>query len=148
MLFLDGPNRKLIYPHGVKLLRDRLRGDSFDLVHAHHGYVGAVALTQRRVPTVLTLHGSDLLGALDIAGKLSWGARLSAMGVARVAAFADEVIVLTRQMANRLRRGSHVIPHEVDVSLFAPVDRGEARRTLIDAAGFDDCRSGQDIVGP
>ena len=41
------------------MLRRTLRNGRFDLVHAHYGLTGMVALAQRSVPTVVTFHGSD-----------------------------------------------------------------------------------------
>src|SRR4051794_26998241 len=56
ILLLEGRIRKLIYPKGVLELRRCLANSSIDLVHAHYGYVGIVARTQRKVPLVVTYH--------------------------------------------------------------------------------------------
>ena len=131
LLVLQGHWRKLIYLKGVPQLRSRLRDQQFDLVHAHYSYVGIVARTQWRVPIVLTYHGSDLQGTPDSDGRYPLSERIIAAGGRSFAEFVDAVIVQNDEMARRLRRNDvHVIPHEVDLSLFAPVDRDQARAEL------------------
>jgi glycosyltransferase involved in cell wall biosynthesis len=90
---------------------------SYDVVHAHYGLTAPFALAQPRRPVVLTLWGSDLMGDF---GWLS----------ERCAARADEVVVMSREMADRLDRDVTVIPHGVDADLFRPMDRTAARRDV------------------
>ena len=131
LLVLQGRWRKFIYLKGVPQLRSRLRAQQFDLVHAHYSFVGVVARTQWRVPIVLTYHGSDLQGTPDSDGRYPLSERLVAAGGRAFAECVDAVIVQNDAMARRLRRGDvHVIPHEVDLNLFAPVDRARARAEL------------------
>lgn len=129
---LDGRSRKLMYARAVPKLRRRLAEDPVDLVHAHYSYVGFVARTQRRVPVVLTFHGTDLLGAVDVRGHTSTWSRVAAAGGRVLAGRVDAVIVQSDQMAQRLRgvANVHVIPCEVDLEMFRPYDRAEARQVL------------------
>ena len=129
VLFLDGPRRKLICK-GMVDLRRRIRANPPDLVHAHHGYVGAMAITQRRVPVVITYHGSDVLGAPDAQGNVSLLRRDRRL--TRSAAHgAREVIVQSDQMARLVPgRSVHTIPHEVDLETFRPMPRETAREAL------------------
>lgn len=60
VLFLDGRSSALNYLRGVRELRKTMARNRFDVVHAHHGLAGAVAVTQSQVPVVITFHGSDL----------------------------------------------------------------------------------------
>src|SRR5687768_11062660 len=66
LLVLAGRWRKLIYPKGVIQLRQRLANHAIDLVHAHYSYTGIVARTQWQVPMVVTYHGDDLLGTVNV----------------------------------------------------------------------------------
>ncbi len=129
---LTGRNSKLAYLQSMPVLRRRLADEHFDLVHAHYGYVGIVARTQFRVPVVLTFHGSDLMGGIDETGRATLFSRVAAGVGKRVAQGIDAVIVQTEEMARLLPRhpNVHVIPHEIDLELFRPVDREEARRQL------------------
>jgi glycosyltransferase involved in cell wall biosynthesis len=131
VLVLDGPNRKLIYPKGVAQLRRRIAAEPPDLVHAHYSYVGVVGRTQRRVPLVLTYHGDDILGTVDVTGRTTTVSRAISAGGAVLGELVDAVIVQSDQMAARFRRKDvHIIPHEVDLRTFHPTDRAQARAEL------------------
>jgi teichuronic acid biosynthesis glycosyltransferase TuaC len=131
VLVLKGSNRKLIYPKGVLQLRNLLRWGSFDLVHAHYGFVGMVARTQWKVPVVVTYHGDDLLGTVKEDGKKArWSSFVVATGK-KLAQHVDAAIVQTLEMASKLTKSNvFVIPHEVDFSVFYPTERLQARAML------------------
>jgi teichuronic acid biosynthesis glycosyltransferase TuaC len=129
VLVLEGRCRKLVYPKGIVQLRRRLLGAA--LVHAHYAYVGAVARTQWQVPVVLTYHGDDALGTVTERGTVSARSRIIAAGCRGLARYCDAVIVQSKQMASRFKRGNvHVLPHEVDLGTFEPTDMRQARGQL------------------
>ena len=79
-----------------------LAGDRFDLVHAHYGLTGAVALTQRRAPVVTTFWGSDTF--------VPWQRRVSYV-VARLTV----PLFVSAQGRARLRRpDAAIVPSAVD----------------------------------
>lgn len=128
---LQGRNRKLMYPKAIFELRQWLNKTSYDLIHTHYGYVGIVGRTQFRCPVVMTFHGSDILGGINQQGKRTFFSHFEVLSSKIVGALADAVIVQTRQMANQFRRKDvHVISHEVNLDLFHPIDREQARQTL------------------
>lgn len=100
------------YAHAVAAAR----GD-YDLVHASYGLTAPPALIQPFHPVVLSLWGSDLMGGLGAMTR-QW------------ARFADEVVVMSGEMADELSRDSHLIPHGVDLLKFQPGSRSDARREL------------------
>jgi teichuronic acid biosynthesis glycosyltransferase TuaC len=129
VMVLEGRFRKLIYPTGALQLQKRIAG--FDLVHAHYGYVGVVARTQWKVPVIVTYHGSDLLGGINEQGKRTIFGRMEAAVSWTLGHLVDAIIVQSAQMARRFRRRRvFVIPHEVDLEVFQPAARDEARRIL------------------
>jgi hypothetical protein len=93
VLVFDGRPRKLAYLKGLWRLHRRLAQDSFDLVHAHYGYVGMVARTQWAVPLVVTYHGDDLMGTVGPDGKLTGLSRLTMAASQSLGRIADAVIV-------------------------------------------------------
>lgn len=96
-----------------------VRGD-FDLVHANYGLVGPFALAQPRRPVVLTLWGSEVMGAARWLDAVSgWAARL-----------ADAVVVPTQSVADNVDCEHHLVPFGVDTQLFRPIPQSEARRRL------------------
>jgi teichuronic acid biosynthesis glycosyltransferase TuaC len=131
ILVLKDRYRKLIYPKAIVQLRRRLANSSVDLVHAHYGFVGMVARTQWKVPIVVTYHGSDILGWINSRGERErLGALIAGMGRV-LARCVDAAIVQSDEMAGKLHRSNaYVIPHEVDLKVFQPTEREQARTKL------------------
>src|SRR5437016_3783014 len=61
VLFIDGRRGTSNYVRAFGQLRAAMRGARFDVVLGHYGLAGAVAVSQRRVPVVITFHGGDVL---------------------------------------------------------------------------------------
>jgi len=131
LLVMRGRIRKWLYPKAIFQLRKRLQQDSFDLVHAHFGYVGIVARTQWKVPVVVTYHGDDLLGTVNERGRKERWSLLAAAACKKLARHVDAAIVQSQEMAKQLKRANvFVIPHEVDYEMFKPTQRSAARAVL------------------
>ena len=90
---------------------------AYDLVHANYGLSAPPAVVQWFHPTVVSLWGSDLLGTYGPVGRLS--ARL-----------ADEVIVMSPEMAAELGGECHVIAHGIDRDRFRPEPQAACREAL------------------
>lgn len=91
--------------------------DDYDLVHANYGLTAPAAIGQPRLPVVVSLWGSDLMGRLHWVSE--WCAK-----------HADATIVMSEEMQTELPTDSHVIPHGVDLSLFEPIPQRRARATV------------------
>ena len=119
VMAFDARHDTAVYARAVRAVRDAVRRNRVDLVHAHYGLTGAVALSQRRVPVIVTFHGSD-------AGLVRWQAAISWF----VARGATPVFV-NDDAARRLGRPrAAVICAGVDMKLFRPHDRAACRRAL------------------
>ena len=117
ILHFRGYRSKLEYIKAAIEVRRRTRAAHYDVVHAHYGVTGTAALFRRATPLVVTLHGSDAL--------LGWVEPLISRCVCR---FADATIVVSRKMAAKIP--GEIIPCGVDLSVFAPQERAEARNRL------------------
>jgi teichuronic acid biosynthesis glycosyltransferase TuaC len=132
LLIVGERSRKLMYPKAALELRRRLADSSIDLVHAHYSYVGIVARTQWKVPVVVSYCGDDLLGTMNGRGRQTLFGRMAVIAGRALSRQVDGVIVKSRGMAKALgrKKGVYVIPHEIDLELFQPLDGEEARRLL------------------
>jgi glycosyltransferase involved in cell wall biosynthesis len=118
VLPVAGQSSRLNYARAVLELRSKLRSDRFDLIHAHYGLAGAVAVLQHQVPLITTFHGSDTYIRWQRA--VSW-----------VVARRGEPIFVSRDRARALGLpNALVIPSGVDIERFVPIPQGEARRAL------------------
>lgn len=116
VMFVDGRRHPVNYLRAVGRLRRMIRRTSPDVVHAHYGLAGAVAVTQRAIPTVITFHTGDL----ELA---RWQRTVSRQAYRR----ASENICVSRRAMTQLPGPAHHLTCGVDVDLFTPRDRASAR---------------------
>jgi glycosyltransferase involved in cell wall biosynthesis len=115
----DGRRDWRAYISAIRTVRKLARTGNFDLIHAHYGLTGAVALCQRSLPVVTTFHGSD-------SGQIAWQ-----RGVSWVVARRSSPIFVGIENARRLGFvDAPVVPSGVDTTLFRPRDRADARAAL------------------
>jgi teichuronic acid biosynthesis glycosyltransferase TuaC len=107
------------YLRAAKEIRRVVADNGFDLVHAHYGLTGAVALAQTALPIVTTFHGAET-GYVPWQGRVSWF----------VARRTYPVFVSDEGRQDLGRSDAPIIPAGVDTSLFTPHDREESRRAL------------------
>ncbi len=131
VLFIDGRRSKWDYLRAVGELRRKLRSCSYDLIHAHFGSSGWVARLQGRVPVVVSFMGDDVLGRFTRTGRITLYGRFLRLTSSVLARLVSSVIVKSLEMRAQLRLDrAHVIPNGVDLGIFRPMDREEARRAL------------------
>lgn len=89
----------------------------YDLIHANYGLTAPHAICQPNLPVVLSLWGTDLFGKYGRVSRFC-------------ARWADEVVVMSPDMAAALGRESHVIPHGIDLERFRPEPAAPARERV------------------
>ena len=103
----------------------------YDLVHAHYGFCGWVARAQFSCPVVVSFMGSDLLGPRDPEGRVRLKGKVEVWSNRLLARLVDRVIVKSREMAERISTVTvDIVPNGVDLTMFRPMDKKEARRQL------------------
>jgi hypothetical protein len=127
--FRGGGNPMRYLRHRGQVAR-RLRETRYDLVHAQWGQSALLALP-KRLPLVVTFRGSDLVGFPGPSGRYSMQGRILRRASRMVARIADEVILVSDSLARYLpSRPYALIPSGLDLGLFRPMPRDEARRAL------------------
>lgn len=122
------------YPRAIGRVGQLARSGKFDLIHAHYGLSGFVASFQP-LPFVVSFCGDDLLGTPAVGGGITARSRL-ARSLSRYAATrASAIICKSAELRAALPRArdrsrARVIPNGVDLRLFRPGDRLDARRKL------------------
>ena len=128
-----GGRRPLRYLAAWARLRRRLvwGGKRYDLVHAQFGQSGLLALPTR-LPLVVTFRGDDLFGILGQDGRPTPAGRLLQWLSRRVARRADAAILVSAHLKQYLSDSGpvHIVPSGLDLELFRPIPRAEARQHL------------------
>jgi glycosyltransferase involved in cell wall biosynthesis len=111
-------------------LRAKIKACQPDLLHVHYGGVMAdvVTRTVRDRPTIVTFHGSDLLGQPYERPLRRFLACYGVFASRRAARRCDGIVIVAEHLRRMLPREERdwkvrVIPCGIDMSLFAPRDR-------------------------
>jgi glycosyltransferase involved in cell wall biosynthesis len=111
-------------------IRRAVSSGRYDLVHAHYGLTGVSCLLQAQ-PLIVTLHGSDIYGSVDIDGRKTLKGYIEWLTSRLAARRADVVIAVSARMATLIPWAKPVVvPVGIDTELFQPMDRAEARSQL------------------
>ncbi|MCE3296644.1 MAG: glycosyl transferase group 1 [Crocinitomicaceae bacterium] len=107
------------YRKNIGRLKQKIALSKPDLIHAHYGLSGFLCIFQRKVPFVLSLHGSDI--------NIPWVRAFSKIAM-RFSAF--NIFVSEKLLHKSGGRKGAVIPCGIDMDTFYPQDRLEARRKM------------------
>lgn len=106
------------YLRYLPTVQRELRKREYDLVHANYGLTAPFAVTQRQLPVVLTLWGSDVIG-------------FDGMVTKTFARWADAVTVRSEEMRQLIGlETAHIIPSGIDLDVFRPIDQELARNRV------------------
>lgn len=109
----------------------KMKERNFDLVHAHFGQSGLLALFPKVYPLVVTFRGSDVEGILNSKSRYTLQGKILQVVSRYIAKRADECILVSSSMLHKLpKREYHIIPSGIDLELFKPGSKSEARKSL------------------
>jgi len=119
VFFVNGKKNKFNYIWAICRLWAWLLTHRYDLIHAHYVFSGIIARFQFLYPVVLTHHGLEVF--------TSWQ-RFPSRIITRLV---DRVILVSQEQKEKLAYDrADVIPCGIDLDLFSPMPRDEARRKL------------------
>jgi glycosyltransferase involved in cell wall biosynthesis len=108
------------YLKNISVLNKILSNDKYDLIHAHYGLSGVLAILQRICPVVVTYHGCDInRRVLKIFSKIS--IELSSFNI-----FVSEKLAIKAKIKERYC----VIPCGVNLNTFFYLDKDFCRRKM------------------
>lgn len=113
------------YLKNLPILREKIKSQQYDLIHAHYGFSGLLSSLQKMVPTIVTFHGSDI----NIRQNKNFSYIASKLSV--------ENIFVHPALPKKLkynRKRVYIIPCGVNLQTFYPIDRDQCRQQL----GFKD----------
>ena len=121
------------YRKAIPALRQKLNKEHYDIIHAHYGLCGFVALKANRgnIPLVLSLMGMDVMGSLEgsIKEKLTYTVvkKISRWSAKK----ADAVILKSENMLPFVSgQNNTVIPNGVNTSLFSQSQNSYSNSTV------------------
>ena len=119
------------YPAEWRRLRAAVRRLKPDVVHAQFGKFNALLAAFAGAPLVITFRGTDI----NHNTKYSPGRSFLGIAASQLAAFfADGIVCVSHEIRSKVWasawRPTIVLPTGVDLALFQPMDRAEARRRL------------------
>jgi len=121
-LFLIKGKGILGYLKNIKKLRNVLNSKNFDIIHAHNGPSGFIATFQRRVPVIITFHGSDInLRYLNVIS--SFAVLFSKWNIFVSQKLYDKIYLKTSARYS-------IIPCGINMDVFSPFDKTIARNKL------------------
>lgn len=136
VLYIPGYVGAREYLLGIGKLRQVLKTEKYDLVHAHYGYCGVVGRMQATVPLIISYCGDDLLGTPPRSGsrRYSRSSLVLASAFANLAYVSNATITKSEAMAAQLppsrRARNHIIPNGVELRTFKRIDKNQARGKL------------------
>ncbi len=115
----------------ILTLRNFLKANRFDIIHAHYGLSGIVALLARRKEKlIVSFMGDDLVGSNKENGEITFRSKvLASINIFLSKKFYNRCIVKSKEMLEKIKSNPNVqlIPNGVDMELFQEIERKKAR---------------------
>jgi teichuronic acid biosynthesis glycosyltransferase TuaC len=119
------------YLRVIREMRRRIKHNKYDLIHAYFGQCGLVARAQFKLPVVVTYGGSDVHGSPAFKGFNRYKHYVLIAIGRLMSLLVNQVIVVSANLGELLpRKDYHVITIALDLDLFKPMDKTEARKQL------------------
>lgn len=122
---------RLNYVRMVSLINKIIIKKNISIVHAHFIYSALPCIINKKVPLVLSLMGTDVLGKVDKKFIVKIKNLFSRFLILTLLPRCDAVIVKSNEMKKFVSHPNiHVIPNGIDFDTFAPMNMRAAKKTL------------------
>lgn len=124
------------YLHAIFSLHRYLKKNkNIDIIHAHYGWCGIVALlaNQRKMPLIVSFMGSDLVGEIKKNHGFSfWSRWFSFLNIFLARYFYDYTILKSHNLYSQIGNNNkcEIIPNGVDLDLFHEEPKHSSRKRL------------------
>ncbi len=108
------------YLINLKYLKQLLKNQPIDVIHAHFSLSGLLANLQRKIPVIVTFHGSDI--------NLTLHRYIS--GFVQLLSFSTIFVGKKLQRKALFARKSYIVPCGVDFEIFKPISQLESRNAF------------------
>lgn len=115
------------YIFGIRQLKNHLKSNNYDMLHAHYSYAGWVASFASSKSLIVSFMGSDVFSRENIIKSLA-----NRIILKEVLRKADLTICKSNGLKEKIswKKNVFVIPNGVDFSLFFPISKSDAREKL------------------
>lgn len=128
VFYINGFAGKLQYIKSIWKIAKTINNDEYDLVHIHYGLAGMYLYWPfiKKVPTVVTFHGSDIQ-------PKGGNGRISEMVSIHTAKKAEAAIILNDEMETMVKpycKNTNMIPCAVDLDVFKPMEKSKQNKKI------------------
>lgn len=122
----------LNYLRNIKLLKEYLRLNHFNIIHAHYGLCGIIShFARNKERLIVSFMGDDLIGEINKNGKYSFFGNILVSFNKLFYKQYDFIIVKSQQLKLNIKRDySSVIPNGVDLNIFFEIKKNHARKWI------------------
>ena len=121
------------YLKNIKYLRDHLKSNKYDVIHAHYSLVGWVAvLSTIKIPIVVSFMGCDTYGDYDENGKLVLSSYFQIFLSKLLQPFVAAIIVKSKNLEEYVYKKNKlsIIPNGVNFEIFKSIEQKYAKKYL------------------
>ena len=122
------------YFKNIKLIRNHLKTNTYDIIHAHYALCGVIAfLAKKKEKLVVSLMGDDIIGMVNHQGKQTFKGKIfTNINKVFCKYFNDENISKSKNISKALFKGTknEIIPNGVNFEIFKPIPKNVARESL------------------
>lgn len=137
------------YLKNIKPLKEFIRKNNFDIIHAHFGLIGLLCvLTHSKLPIVLSVMGDDAYGSFDLNGKRIKSSLFGVFLTQIALIFVRRIIVKSKNILNVIpyKNKSHIIPNGVDFDIFRPNSESLKKNSILFLADEDNQRKNYNLL--